>query len=694
MEPLVALGNSEEKRIIIGRKRKAFEREGFRASLFIGIVDEEGPLKGYKVHVDALYPHVIFVAGARGSGKSYTLGVFAEELLENVPYVAVVLIDPIGIFWSIKQPNKQSDEIEELARWGLTPKGYSRVTVFIPEGMRGKVPSETYDRTFSIPPSDLTVEDWCLTFGIDRFSPSGLLLEKVIKMAQERGKYTLDDIIEILENADDLISKERGFKRDTVRALLSRFYAAKNWGIFSDKGTPLEEICVRGHLSVIDISFLEENVGALIIGLLARKILQERKVAARLEATGKGKGRIPPTWLIVDEAHTLVPAGSKKTPASDPLIEYVKQGRRPGCSLILATQQPSAVDTKLLSQLDILITHKLVFSDDVKAVEKRMPTVIPKEYRGAFLKRLPVGVALVGDRTETTSRAFVVRIRPRRSQHEGREMEVDTAVEEKEEKEEPSERTMPEERKKVRAVVVRITEDRAERILKGLGVNPLARIFGAGNEILDMRVMFVPVWVVEYSTIRNMRKGEKKVTYIDSLHGEFIHFKDGKLVFSEGLKYIYKLPRSHKKVLIFLCTNPGAKLTDIIIKGRVPKDVAERALADLKKSKLAKEEDGKYFPGKEVMLPLNPELPILLSFARLPTYETELQESDIIKPNFGKERVKELIQTLWPGTVVQRIYEVYRPVWVARIVKMGKEEKVILDAVTGIIEKEIPKGRR
>ncbi len=700
MEPLVALTDQEEKRIIVGRKRKVFEREGFRGSLFIGEVAEDGPLKGFKVYVDALYPHVIFVAGARGSGKSYTLGVFAEELVENVPYVAVVLIDPVGIYWSMKEPNKQPEELEELARWGIVPRGYNNVTIFVPEGIKDQIPPSTYDKTFSLPPSMLTPEDWCLTFGVDRFSPAGLLLEKVLEIVrEEKGEnYTLNDIIEVLENEDELKSKEKGFKRDTIRALLSRFYAAKSWGIFSEEGTPLEEICVAGRLSVIDISFLEENVGALVIGILARRILQERKIAARLEATGKGRGKIPPTWLIVDEAHTLVPSGGKKTPASDPLIEYVKQGRRPGCSLILATQQPSAVDTKLLSQLDILITHKLVFSDDVKAVEKRMPTVLPKEYQGAFLKRLPIGTALLGDRTETTNRAFVVRIRPRKSQHEGRELAADvsmaSAEKEKEEKEKEEYEIMQADREKsAKVLVVRITEDVAKRILRGLGTNPILRIFGAGNEVAEMELKFVPVWVAEYTTVRNMQRGEKKVAYIDSLHGEFIHFK-GKLVFSRGLKFIYKLPRFQKKVLLFLYANPGAKLNDIIIKGKVPKDVAEKALEELRKSRLIREEEGKYYLDKEFMLPPDPDAPLLLSLAKLPMYETVIKESEVLKPNFGKERVKEILTTLWPGTVVQRVYELYRPVWVATIVKGGREEKVILDAVTGVVEKEIPRARR
>ena len=109
----------------------------------------------------------------------------------------------------------------------------------------------------------------------------------------------------------------------------------------------------------------------------------------------------------------------------------MKQGRRPGLSLVFATQQPSAIDTRVLSQLDVIISHKLIFDDDIKSIYKRTPTIIPLKYRRpTFIKTLPIGVALTGDRTEETSRAFIMRIRPRMSQHEGREAETVPSTEE------------------------------------------------------------------------------------------------------------------------------------------------------------------------------------------------------------------------------------------------------------------------
>lgn len=436
---------SEKGNAFIGRKKSVMKNYGEEAGLFIGKVEEEA-LNGTNVFLDGLHPHVVFACGARGTGKSYVLGVIAEELALKNENVGIVAIDPVGVFWSMRHPNRDEKELELLAQWGIMPKGVKNVKVFIPVGMKNTVPASTYDAVFSIQPALLTADDWCLTFGIDRFSPTGLLMEKGIakmksgyinlKGEKNRGKentFSLEDLIVCFETDAELNNREKGYKTDSIRALVSRFDAAKHWGVFDEKGTPLGMLSRSSQLTILDISFLEENVGALVVGILARRILAARKLSTRREAAGKFSDAvedlvevgIPPTWLLIDEAHTLIPGGNLKTPASSALIEYVKQGRRPGCSLVFATQQPSAIDPRILSQLDIMMAHKLVFDDDIKSITKRTPAIIPPAYKKPnFIKTMPLGVALIGDRQETTSRAFIMKIRPRMSQHEGRDAET------------------------------------------------------------------------------------------------------------------------------------------------------------------------------------------------------------------------------------------------------------------------------
>ncbi|MFH0955268.1 MAG: DUF87 domain-containing protein [Candidatus Micrarchaeota archaeon] len=439
--------------VFIGRKKSIFKQYGDQGSLYLGKIEEkESKFSDFKVHLDSLNPHVIFLCGARGSGKSYGIGVIAEELALKNPDVGSIVVDPVGVFWSMRLPNSDSREVSSLEEYGLSPSGLKNLKVFIPAGISSEVPKSTYDATFSMRPSLLTVEDWCLTFGIERFSPTGLLLEKTLSkvksgysniegktIAERKEKYSLDDVINCLETDNEINSREKGYKQDSIRALVSRFEAAKAWGIFDEKGTPLSELSVEGQLTVLDTSFLEDTVTALVIGILARRILAARKIATRKEAAKRLDTQnmddlmeleIPPTWLFIDEAHTLIPSGNIRTPATSALVEYVKQGRRPGCSLVFATQQPSAIDSRVLSQLDILIAHKLIFDDDIKAVYKRSPTVIPFKYKNPnFLKTLPVGIGLTADRREETSRAFVLRVRPRMSQHEGRDAETSQVTE-------------------------------------------------------------------------------------------------------------------------------------------------------------------------------------------------------------------------------------------------------------------------
>jgi hypothetical protein len=432
---------SDEEGAYVGRKKSTFEKYKSKAALYVGKVNETSrQWTNYfnkRVLLDSISPHAIFICGMRGSGKSYTLGVIVEEMAMKNNAVGILIIDPMGIFWSMKQKNKTASEGEMLERWGLKPTGIKNVKVFIPKGYVHKAPKETWDDIFKIKPSELRVEDWCLTFDIERFDTMGLLIERVIEKTKSGyttidekhvaglgDDYDIEDLIKTIENEESISSREGGFKENTRRALNARLTGAIQWGIFDKNGTKLNDLSKRGQVSVIDVSFLEDNVRALVVGLLSRNILNTRKVISRQEAMGDINiiGNVPVTWLMIDEAHILVPRGGKVTAATDSLIEYVRQGRQPGCSIVLATQQPSAIDSRILSQVDLLICHKLVYQDDIKAVLQRMPSEIPNKLSDfRFIRSLPIGSAIIGDKEESTSRAFLISVRPRISQHEGRE---------------------------------------------------------------------------------------------------------------------------------------------------------------------------------------------------------------------------------------------------------------------------------
>ncbi|NHK30273.1 MAG: ATP-binding protein [Asgard group archaeon] len=410
--------------IILGRGSSTIKKIGCQGTMYLGRVSEKGDHGHYgkKVLVDAVFPHVLFISGHRGSGKSYTLGVIAEELAKANLGVGIILIDPIGIFWALKNANTDTGENVLLERWGLKSKALQNVEVFTPIGIFEDYGDDTIDSPFALKPSDLHIEDWCRTFDIDRYEVRGTVLEKAMNLVSEqKPDYSIDDILAALE--DPAITNS--YRSDSIQAIRSRMNAAKGWGIFSGNGTPLSRLSTPNKISVLDISNprIGDSLRALLVGIISRKILEARIKGSRgelFEEAGEEEGSIPVTWLLIDEAHVLVPQ-TKKTAASDPLIEYAKQGRKPGCALVLVTQQPAAMHKDIMSQIDLMITHLLTFEDDIKAFLKRVPSSVPEDFEDSdFIRSMPTGVSLFSDQ-HTQNRSFVVKVRPRVSLHAGRE---------------------------------------------------------------------------------------------------------------------------------------------------------------------------------------------------------------------------------------------------------------------------------
>ena len=124
------------------------------------------------------------------------------------------------------------------------------------------------DESFALKASELTAADWAMTFGIDLFSPMGILLERVVKSLSETDvKSPMEDILkraelglDIKEDVENLKIKQKdsGYEKqdysfddvvDAVKTsgadpnirdgLENRLLAAEDWGLFHEKGTPI-----------------------------------------------------------------------------------------------------------------------------------------------------------------------------------------------------------------------------------------------------------------------------------------------------------------------------------------------------------------------------------------------------------------------------------------------------------------------
>lgn len=410
-------------KISVGRDEEDREKHGLKGAGIIGkhmVGENEEAHTANPIYFDLARPHVMGVFGKRGTGKSYSLGTIAEELqtADISENLSTIIIDPMGIYWSMKRPNDRAAGL--LESWDINPDAFD-AKVYIPEGKTQEFDEQEmpYDGTFTLNPGHFTAQEWGMAFGLDMNSEMGILLERVISKLQDEtdGNYTTDHIIQGIRKFD--------FPKEIQEGLVNRFMAAQDWGVFSQEST-LEKFTTRGELSIIDVSAFGEmssgwSVRALVVALLAKRILRKRMTARRIEEIDEmeniAENEMPIVWMMIDEAHEFLPAEGK-TPASDPLLRWVKIGREPGVSLVMATQQPAKLHPNALSQCDIVLSHRLTAKQDIDSLGEIMQTYMRHDI-GHYIDALPdrTGTGLILD--DNSERIYPVQMRPRKSWHAG-----------------------------------------------------------------------------------------------------------------------------------------------------------------------------------------------------------------------------------------------------------------------------------
>ncbi|MHA1743361.1 MAG: ATP-binding protein [Candidatus Heimdallarchaeota archaeon] len=411
---------------VVGRSRDDLKKFGAKCAGYIGkhiVGTGEDTHLTTKVYIDLLRPHAILIAGKRGSGKSFTAGVIAEEIAllpeEFRENISVVMIDTMGIFWSMKKPNEQ--QLKLLKEWQLEPKGIDNLKVFVPfqqveEFQEVGIP---VDAGISILPYDFSAEEWRLAFNLPATEPAGIALEKNVNEMLEKGEqFTIDDLIAKIRD-------DRDTSTDVKNALENMLTVANQWGVFGTKGIDINDIVQPGQISVIDVSRLRAteawSVRNFLVAIIARKIYQYRLMARKEEEIAKIEGeevkkKYPMVWLIIDEAHNF--CGTEPTVSQRPLLTIAKQGREPGVSLVVITQMPNKIHQDILSQCDLVFSHRLTSRDDLQALHSVYQVYMAEEIE-KFINRLPrwPGSTIILD--DNLEKVFTVQVRPRFSHHAG-----------------------------------------------------------------------------------------------------------------------------------------------------------------------------------------------------------------------------------------------------------------------------------
>ncbi len=357
--------------------------------LYIGLLDSYDMIK-VKLDYKKLISKHLAVLAKTGAGKSYTLGVIIEELMEKG--IPCLIIDPHGEYSSLRFPNSNPEEVDMMNRYDIKPKGYAdKIVEYSPNTEINKGA-----RPLSISISSLTPQEIATLTPIKiNGTQLGLLYNAVNAVKRENPNYTLDDIRSHLDSVNT----------NAKYGIYACFDFIENIGIFSNDSIRIEDIIYPNKVTLINLKGIPPDIQQIITAKICNDIFEKRK-----------RGEIPPLFLIIEEAHNFCPERSfGESPSSYILRNIASEGRKFGLGLGVVSQRPARIDKNVLSQCSTQIIQKVTNPNDIKAISSSSENISAEVVKD--ISTLPIGVALV---IGASARPIFVDIRIKRSEHGGK----------------------------------------------------------------------------------------------------------------------------------------------------------------------------------------------------------------------------------------------------------------------------------
>lgn len=377
----------------------AFLQEFFTTGIEHGI--EVGHLinrSGVRVQLDpnGLRRHLAIIAQT-GAGKSYLAG----KLLESLVGLGATIL--------VLDPNSDYVQIRKVTEHANTPYQSARKTSFASRVDLYRVPGVEHHRfseelvgpsqPFTIRFAELTTDEVFDLAGIrESFTRIREAVQRAVEALQDEGvDYTPVELnqrlIEMARNEDN----DRQ-PRDAARGASRYIEPLSSYRIWGQVDFNLDAMLRPQKVTVIDLA----GGGRRVVAYVAEKALREiwrRALAGQLEH---------PVFVLLEEAHTLVPGGRDTTRASSIINTIASEGRKFRVFLMLVTQRPSKIDEEALSQCCSQIIMQVTNPRDqnsiqnaAEALSKELMADLPGLNRGEAivigqLMRVPAMIAVSG----------------------------------------------------------------------------------------------------------------------------------------------------------------------------------------------------------------------------------------------------------------------------------------------------------
>ncbi len=359
---------------------------------YLGVLEANEDVKVH-LNIEQLISKHMAVLATTGSGKSYAVGVIIEELLEkNIP---VVVLDPHGEHISFRYKNDNEKELALMGKFDIEPKAY-KVVEYSPDPRvnPNALPLRFEDK-------NLEASDLAQMFHSKPTAAQMSVLYGAIKDLRGLNKdYTLEDIINMVANS------ESSAKWNVIQML----EMIKDMGIFSKDYTPVTRLLKNDQVATINMRGVPPEIQTVVVYKIVEELFEKRKV-----------NRIPPLFLVVEEAHNFVPE-KEVTRSSKILRTVASEGRKFGMGLCVITQRPARIDKNILSQCNTQLILKITNPNDLKAISyaEGMTQGIENE-----IKNLNPGMGIIVGKEIP----LFIKIRVRRTKHGGETVSITSAPE-------------------------------------------------------------------------------------------------------------------------------------------------------------------------------------------------------------------------------------------------------------------------
>lgn len=146
----------------------------------------------------------------------------------------------------------------------------------------------------------------------------------------------------------------------------------------------------KKNITIISLKDVNVQMRKVLPLLLCKKLYNDKKVEANDSKYLN---------IIIDEAHNILSENSERESEQwkdyrlETFEEIIKEGRKFGVFLTVASQRPADISPTILSQLHNYFLHRLINNEDIRAVEKTISYLDKVSFE--YLPILPTGTCIM-----------------------------------------------------------------------------------------------------------------------------------------------------------------------------------------------------------------------------------------------------------------------------------------------------------